>query len=82
MLYSSQLDAMYNKHTVYVCSSHATGDLMLITVDQKDRAQERTCSPYNLKLIALQSSDTLNCLTTTTLDNYGSKTTPTYLSHT
>ena len=33
---------------VCVCSSHpVTGDLMLIVVDQKDRALERTCSLYS-----------------------------------
>ena len=36
ILYSSVLNVVYNKHTVYVCSSYATGDLMLIAVDQKD----------------------------------------------
>ena len=45
-------------NTKFVCSSHATGDLMLIAVDQKDRAMERNCSPYILKPVALQPSDT------------------------
>ena len=79
--YSSQLDAVYNKYTVYpLYSSHASGDLVLIAVDQKDRALERTCSPYILKPIVLQSSDTLHCLITT-INNYGSKATPIYLTH-
>ena len=41
---NSQLDAVHNKHTLYVYSSHATVDL---TVDQKDRAPERACSPLS-----------------------------------
>ena len=50
-----------------MCSIHDfIGDLMLIAVDQKDRALERTCSLYNLKPIA---SDTLHCLTIIILDN-------------
>ena len=52
---------------VYVCNIHdSIGDLMLIAVDQKDRALERTCSSYILEPIA---SDTLHCLTTAILDN-------------
>ena len=39
---------------------------MLIAVDQKDRALERTYSLYILKPIA---SDTLHCLTITILDD-------------
>ena len=62
--------------SVCVCSSHTTGDLMLIAVDQKDRALERTCSLYILKPIA---SDTLHCLTITILDNWQNHT---YLLHT
>ena len=34
---SATLDTVYNKRTVYVCSNHATGDLILIAVDQKER---------------------------------------------
>ena len=60
MLYSSQLDVVYNKHQC-MCV-HSIGDLMLIAVDQKDRALERTYSLYILKPIA---SDTLRCLTIT-----------------
>ena len=53
--------------SVCVCSIHdSIGDLMLIAVDQKDRALERTCCLYILKPIA---SDTLHCLTITILDN-------------
>ena len=71
ILCSSQLDVVYNKHILYVCSA---GDLMLLAVDQKYRALERTCSPYILKLIALQFNNTLHLITA--LDNYYSKTTP------
>ena len=50
---SSQLDAVYNKHQcTYVYSSHTTGDLMLIAVDQKDRTLARTYSLYILQPIA------------------------------
>ena len=60
--------------SVYVCSIHdSIRDLMLIAVDQKDRALERTYSLHILKSIA---SDTLHCLTITILDN--NKTTPIY----
>ena len=52
--------------SVCVCSNHAKGDLMLVAVDQKDGALERTYSLYTLKPIA---SDTLHCLTSTILDN-------------
>ena len=34
-IYSSQLDVVHNKQAVYVCSSHATANLMLMGVDQK-----------------------------------------------
>ena len=53
---------------------------MLIALDYKDRALEKTCHPYILKPIALQSSDTLYC-SATNLDNYGNKTTLTYHTH-
>ena len=39
--YSSQLDSVYNKHTVYVCSSHSRVDWMLMAVYQKNRALEQ-----------------------------------------
>ena len=47
-------------------SHHSIGDLMLIVVEQKNRALERTSSLYILKPNA---SDTLHCLTITILDN-------------
>ena len=35
---------------MHVCSSHhVTGNLMLIAVNQKEKALERICSPYVLK---------------------------------
>ena len=74
MLYSSLLDAVYNKHTDYVCSSNATEDMMLMVVDQKDRMLKKP-------LTTPQSRDTLHCLTTT-LDNYGIRPClSTYVSH-
>ena len=36
ILYSSLLNVVYNKHIMYMCSSHAAGGLMLIAMDQKD----------------------------------------------
>ena len=69
MLYSSRLDAVYNKHTVYLYSSDAAGDLMLKAVYQRDRALERTCSLCILMPMALRSTNTSHCLTITTLDN-------------
>ena len=56
--YSSQSDAVDNKHTMYVYSSHATVDLILIAVDQKDRSLEFQSFATHiiiLKPIALQS---------------------------
>ena len=35
VLYVNQLDAVYNKYIIYVSSSHATVDLILMAVDQK-----------------------------------------------
>ena len=62
------------KHNVYARYSHATVDLMLMTVDQNYRSLEKPAASD------LKSSDTLYCLTTT-LDSYG-RSTPKYLSHT
>ena len=49
----------YSKKLSSQLDVHATGDLMLIAVNQKDRALERTYSLYIMKFTALQFRDKL-----------------------
>ena len=67
---ASQLNVVYNKHTVYVCSSHATGDSMLMTVGQKDRAcmlkpTALAIAYVLMHLLTMQLIAYMYCLTTT-----------------